>query len=49
MSTAQPDTQTVKRTCRIIQRNGKPCDNVYTVPKGSKAKGCPGCCPRLDV
>lgn len=49
MSTEQPETLLVKRTCPVIDRHGKPCGKVYTVPKGSRSKGCPECCPRLDV
>jgi hypothetical protein len=41
--------ETVKRTCRVIKADGKPCAKVYRVQKGSKAKGCPDCCPRLEL
>lgn len=47
MTTEQRDDtrRMVKRTCKVILRNGKPCEREYRVPTGSKSKGCPECCP----
>jgi len=50
VSTERADVvRTVERTCRVIQRSGEACGRKYRVLPGSKAKGCPECCPRLDL
>jgi protein-arginine kinase activator protein McsA len=49
MSIEQSDVRTVKRTCRILDRTGKPCGRTYYVVVGSKKKGCPDCYPELAI
>lgn len=47
--TEQTFPRMVKRICRVILRDGTRCGNEYRVEAGSKAQGCPTCCPRLEL